>query len=117
MKRVVAFAGMVTIVAAFAPPARRVAAQDPSLLRGMQIYEEQGCAECHSIGGRGNTAGKLDNVAGQLTDDQIRQWLLDPQTMTAKRGSTRQPPMRDYSEMPDEDVEALMTYLLTLQRM
>lgn len=94
-----------------------VAAQDPALQRGSEVYEEQRCALCHAIGGKGNLKGPLDDIAGRLTEEQMRLWLVDPDTMAEKTKTRRQPPMPAYSDLSADDLEALITYMLSLARM
>jgi len=96
---------------------RPVAAQDPAFRRGIQVYEEQRCALCHAIAGKGNVKGPLDDIAGRLTEEQIRLWLLDPDTMAEKTKAERRPPMPAYSDLSADDLEALITYMLSLARM
>jgi len=87
------------------------AAQD----RGAQLFADQKCAVCHSIAGKGNAKGPLDNVGGTLKPEEIREWLTDAKAMTAKTKAPRKPEMRQYS-MPKEDVDALVAYLSTLKK-
>ena len=44
------------------------AAQD-ARAKGEQIYVAQKCSLCHSIAGKGNPKGSLDNVGAKLTPD------------------------------------------------
>src|SRR5204863_3430324 len=44
-------------------------ADDARVARGMQVVAEQKCMLCHSIAGKGNTKGPLDNVGGTLSAD------------------------------------------------
>ena len=87
------------------------AAQD----RGAQLFADQKCAVCHSIAGKGNAKGALDDVGSKLKPEEIRAWLADAKGMTAKTGVTRKPEMRQYS-LPKEDVDALVAYLSTLKK-
>ena len=43
------------------------------------------------LGGHGNSKGPLDDVGAKLTADEIRQWLTDAKSMTAKTKATRKP--------------------------
>jgi mono/diheme cytochrome c family protein len=91
------------------------AAQDAKA-RGEKLYVDQKCALCHSIGGKGNPKGPLDNAGSKLSPDEIRQWLVDTKTMTAKTKSTRKPEMRSYHTLPKEDVDALVAYVSSLKK-
>lgn len=92
------------------------AAQGASVERGMKVYEEQKCALCHSIGGKGNQKGPLDGVGSKLTAAELRQWLVDPKTMAEKTKATRKPPMKVYANLPAADLDALVAYLQTLKK-
>jgi mono/diheme cytochrome c family protein len=99
--------------------ARLVGAQsasDPDAVsRGAKLYTAQKCAVCHSIGGKGNAKGPLDNVGAKLTPDEIRQWLIAPRTMAEKTKSTRKPPMPDYTKLSKEELDALVAYMSSLK--
>jgi mono/diheme cytochrome c family protein len=84
--------------------------------RGMKVYVEQKCAVCHSIAGKGNPKGPLDDVGSRLKADEIREWLVDPAAMTKKTNAARKPLMRAYPNLPKEDLDALTTYMLSLKK-
>ena len=93
-----------------------VASAQSSAAAGEKVYTAQKCQICHSIAGKGNQKGPLDGVGTKLKADEIRQWIVDPATMTAKTKSTRKPPMKAYANLSKEDVDALVTYLATLKK-
>jgi len=90
------------------------AAQDAKA-QGEKLFTEQKCALCHSIGGKGNPKGPLDEVAGKLSVEDIRAWITDAKGMTAKTNATRKPEMKAYT-LPKEDVDALIAYLSALKK-
>jgi mono/diheme cytochrome c family protein len=90
-----------------------VLAQDSS--QGATVFIDQKCSLCHSIGGKGNAKGPLDDVGSKLSADDIRAWITDSKGMTAKTKPTRKPEMRAYS-LPKADVDALVTYLSGLKK-
>lgn len=96
---------------AWAAPA---AAQDAKAQKGQKVYTDQKCSVCHSIGGHGNPKGPLDDVGSKLKEDEIRQWIMDAKTMTEKTKSARKPAMKQYN-LPKEDVDALVAYLMSLK--
>jgi mono/diheme cytochrome c family protein len=100
---------LVTADAASAQTAAQVA-------RGQAVYTEQKCAVCHSIAGQGNRRGVLDTVGSTRTGEEIRQWLVSAPEMAAKTRAERKPAMRAYTNLPKEDVDALVAYLQTLKR-
>jgi mono/diheme cytochrome c family protein len=92
-------------------------AQDKALIeKGMKVYGDQKCSMCHSIAGKGNAKGPLDGVGSKLTADEIRLWMTDPKTMTAKAKATRTPLMKAYPSLPKADMDALVAYMLSLKK-
>jgi mono/diheme cytochrome c family protein len=92
-----------------------VAAQD-RVEKGKQLYSAQKCQACHSVAGVGNKKGALDAVGTKLKEDEIRQWIVAAPDMAAKVKADRKPPMKAYTTLPKEDVDALVGYLATLKK-
>ena len=88
-------------------------AQDKA--KGEAVYTAQKCSLCHSIAGKGNPKGALDDVGTKLKADEIRAWIVDAKGQTAKTKATRKPEMKAYS-LPKEDVDNLVAYLQTLKK-
>jgi mono/diheme cytochrome c family protein len=82
---------------------------------GKKVYDAQKCGVCHSVAGVGNKKGPLEDAAAKLSADQIRQWIVDAPTMSAKTNATRKPPMKAYM-LPKEDVDALVAYIQSLKK-
>jgi mono/diheme cytochrome c family protein len=95
--------------------AAAAAAQDAKVTKGQQLFADQKCTLCHSVGDKGNKKGPLDGVAGKLSADEIRSWITDAKGMTAKTKATRKPEMKAYT-LPKDDVDALVAYLETLTK-
>ena len=104
--------GLVLLGAITAAPA---AAQGDAKL-GQKLYVEQKCAMCHSIAGKGNAKGPLDDVGTRLSADELREWIVDAPAMTAKTKAARKPVMKAYSTLTKEQVDALVAYLQTLKK-
>ncbi len=109
MKRIVMMA-----VVTLALCAGNVAAQDAKVKKGMQVYATEKCSQCHSIAGKGNAKGKMDDVGSKLTPAEIKDWIVDPVGMAAKNKKDRKPPMKKKA-MSADDVDALVAYLSTLK--
>lgn len=92
-------------------------AQDKKIEQGMQVFQEQKCTLCHSIAGKGNRKGALDDVGSKLSAAEIREWITDPVGMAARTtpAPTRKPPMKK-KEMAAEDVDALVAMLSDLRK-
>ena len=74
-----------------------VAAQDAKA-QGAKVFVDQKCALCHSIDGKGNPKGPMEEALSKLSDDEIRAWITDAKGMTEK---TKADP-----QAPDERVQA-----------
>jgi mono/diheme cytochrome c family protein len=94
--------------------AATASAQDP-IQTGQKVYTSQKCSICHSIGGTGNKKGPLDGVGAKLSADDIRQWIVNAQDMTAKTKAARKPPMKSYT-LPKEELDGLVAYLASLKK-
>ena len=79
--------------------------------KGMAVFTAQKCSLCHSLDGKGNAKGPLDEVGSKLTADEIRQWIVTPVEMGAKAKATRKPPMKAFPNLPKEDLDALVAFL------
>ena len=92
-------------------------AQDKAQIeRGVKAYTEQKCSICHSIAGKGNAKGALDDVGSKLMPEEIRAWLVNPAEMTKKTKAERKPPMRAYPNLSKEDLDGLVAYLSSLKK-
>ena len=95
----------------------RALAQDKTQIgRGMKVYTDQKCAVCHSIAGKGNQKGALDDVGTRLTADEIRAWIVNPAEMTKKTKAERKPPMRAYPNLAKDDLDAVVAYMVSLKK-
>ncbi len=52
--------------------------------RGMKVFADQKCSMCHSVAGKGNPKGPLEEAASKLSADEIREWLVHPDEMRQK---------------------------------
>src|SRR5690242_14243510 len=95
--------------------AAAAAAQDAKVAKGQQVFADQKCNLCHSIGDKGNKKGPLDGVGSKLSADEIRSWITDAKGMTAKTKAPRKPEMKAYA-LPKDDVDALVAYLGSLKK-
>ena len=86
------------------------AAQD-----GSKVYADQKCSVCHSIAGKGNAKGPLDDIGSKLSPAEIRTWIVDAVGQTAKTKATRKPAMKNYT-LPQADLDALVAYFATLKK-
>jgi len=92
------------------------AAPAAAVARGEQVFAAQKCNLCHTVAGKGNKNGPLDEVGTKLSVDDLRAWIITPVEMAKKHNATRKPPMKSYASLPKEDVDALVAYLRTLKK-
>jgi mono/diheme cytochrome c family protein len=117
MRVVVRSVALVIFVGVAVPAwAQETKPDEETLQRGMKLYAEQKCSVCHSVAGKGNPQGPLDEVGSKLSEEQIRQWLIEPRVMAEKTKATRTPVMPEYTKLPKEDLNALVTYLSSLKK-
>ena len=90
------------------------AAQDLKA-RGEKLFVDQKCTLCHSVAGKGNTKGPLDEVGSKDSAADIRAWIADANAMTAKTGATRKPAMKQFT-LEKADVDALVAYVSSLKK-
>ena len=93
-------------------------AQDTAKVeRGQAVFAEQKCALCHSVGGKGNTKGALDDVGSKVTADEMRQWLVSPKEMGEKAKATRKPPMKSFAtKLTDDEKREIANWIVTLKK-
>lgn len=94
--------------------AAAASAQDAKA-KGEQVFAAQKCSLCHSIAGKGNPKGALDDVGSKIKPDEIRAWIVDAKGMTAKTKAARKPEMKQFS-LPNDEVDALVAYLSSLKK-
>jgi mono/diheme cytochrome c family protein len=106
--------GVVLATLLIATPA---AAQDGAkIAQGQKVYTANKCGTCHSIAGKGNKKGPLDEVGSKLTEAEIREWIVNPKEMTKKTNSTRKPLMKENPKLTPTDVDALVAYMQSLKK-
>jgi cytochrome c2 len=86
-----------------------VLSQDSAPSRGKEIHAIQKCALCHSISGVGGQMHALDGVGSRLKPDAMRRWIRTPREM--KPDTT----MKAYPNLPEKDLNDLVSYLMTLR--
>lgn len=87
-----------------------VLAQEASQIEtGEKVYKEMKCSMCHKLDGSGGKMGpELSGVGARKDADWIKAFLKDPKSVIP---NTKQPPFKG----TDEQLEALVTYLMSLK--
>jgi mono/diheme cytochrome c family protein len=105
------------LVLAFALASAPAHAQPADLIaKGQAVYAAQKCSMCHSIDGKGQAKGPLDEVGGKLKAEDIREWIVNPAKMTKEHNAIRKPAMRAYPNLSKEDLDALVAYMSSLKK-
>jgi mono/diheme cytochrome c family protein len=78
--------------------------------KGQQVYAAQHCSMCHSIAGKGNAKNPLDDVGSKMTAEEIKKYITNPKSVKADSK------MKAYPSLAGDDLDALITYLLTLTK-
>ena len=105
---------MAVVIAGLVGIAGTASAADDAKAKGEALFTAQKCSLCHSIAGKGNAKGPLEEAVAKLSPAEIRSWITDAKGMTAKTNATRKPAMKEFS-LPKDDVDALVAYLSSLK--
>jgi mono/diheme cytochrome c family protein len=84
--------------------------------KGMKVFIDQKCSNCHSVAGKGSSKGPLEDAAEKLSAAEIREWLVHPEEMREKAHAERKPLMKSYSTLSKDDLDALVAYVQTLKK-
>jgi mono/diheme cytochrome c family protein len=96
-------------------PAPVAMALDPQVVaRGRQVFEEQNCMRCHSVGGEGSPRSPLDHSAAELDADQLLAFTVGSESVADALAPRTLAAKRPYQELPAVDLEALVAYLQSL---
>ena len=82
----------------------------------MKVFADQKCSLCHSVAGKGNPKGPLEEAVSKLSPEEIREWLVNPQAMREKTGADRKPAMKSFSTLAKDDLDALVAYVVSLKK-
>ena len=112
MKRILAIVAIVSLSLGMSGPrADEAAKADPEKAgKGQQVYAAQHCSMCHSIAGKGNPKNALDDVGSKMTAEELKKYITNPKSVKA---DTK---MKAYPSLSADDLDALVTYLLTLTK-
>ena len=83
-------------------------------VKGKMIFTQFACNGCHSLAGEKLTGPPLNEVASRLKAADLRESILEP---TAKIAVGYPPSMPSFKGViPEQDLEHLLAYLLTLRK-
>ena len=107
------FAALTGIVMTAAPA---FAQNQAAVEKGATLFTSQKCSLCHSVAGKGNAKGPLEDGVAKLSGDEIRQWLVKPEEMRVTTGAARKPVMKSYASLSKDDLDALVAYVASLKK-
>jgi mono/diheme cytochrome c family protein len=102
----------VAVVVAGGSPAL---AQDAKVAKGAALFESNKCTLCHGAQGKGNAKRPLDGAGGRLDPATVKLWITDPKAAEAKTGKKATPPMKSFGTLPQEEIDALVAYVMSLK--
>ena len=82
----------------------------------MKVFADQKCSLCHSVAGKGNPKGPLEEAVSKLSPEEIREWMVNPQAMREKTGADRKPAMKSFSTLSKDDLDAVVAYVVSLKK-
>jgi len=85
--------------------------------RGRILYEQSGCARCHSISGQGSLRAPLDGVGRRLSPEQIEAWIRADAEVAGALPRSVVAAKAEYREIPKADREALAKWLAETTRL
>lgn len=84
--------------------------------KGQKVFTDQKCSICHSVAGVGNKKGPLDGIGAKLSADDIRKWITSAPEMAAAAKADRKPPMKAYTTLSKDDLDALVAYVSSVKK-
>ncbi|MEW6325715.1 MAG: c-type cytochrome [Nitrospirota bacterium] len=88
--------------------------------RGKLVYQDHECYNCHKVGGKGGKkrGPALDNIGNLATEAQLKDKIFHPEVWMAEGYEERKKdkmPDKYPDVMSDEELHALVSYLVTLK--
>ena len=105
-------AALVALVQSHAPRSPAAVAVDDRGARGRELFDTQGCARCHSIGGRGSPRFPLDDIRADATAASLRNWIVADPSIAEELPRSARAAKEGYRQRPPADLDALVAYLL-----
>ena len=81
---------------------------------GRQVYERERCSRCHSIAGVGSTRSPLDGVGSKLSEQQIVDWIIAPESLKDEMAPSAFRAKQAFAALPPAELNALAAYLRSI---
>ena len=85
-----------------------------NIVRGRDVYAEQGCASCHAIAGAGNPRNPLDDVGARRTRAELFEWITGTGSAADQLSPAVVRRKERYRTLSQDDMNALMDCLANL---
>lgn len=82
---------------------------------GLAVFEEQKCAICHSLAGKGNPRYPLDGIGSRMIAAELEQWITATGPAQEKLSRVVVRRKERYRMLPPRDMTALVEYLTSLK--
>lgn len=82
---------------------------------GRAVFDRYRCANCHSVADEGNPRYPLDGVGARRTRAELHAWVVGAATLETALPSSAYRRKQQYQAMPDDELDALLAYLQSLQ--
>jgi mono/diheme cytochrome c family protein len=82
---------------------------------GLVVFEEQKCATCHSLSGKGNPRYPLDGIGSRMIAGELEQWITATGPAQEKLSSMVVRRKERYRTLSPPDMTALVEYLGSLR--
>ena len=92
-------------------PAPGPSQQVPDSARGRIVFEQRGCADCHSAAGVGSPRIPLDGVGLRRSRTSLRAWTTGDATLADSLAPATLRRKQEFARLPATDLEALLTFL------
>ena len=83
--------------------------------RGRAVYDQSGCARCHTISGVGSSRNHLDGVGSRREPANIRAWLTGSAELADSLPRTAFRNKQEFASLPAEDLDVLVGFLSSLK--
>lgn len=84
------------------------------VMAGREVYRNAGCAQCHSIAGKGNPRNPLDGVGARLSTPDLKNWTIGTEAQRGQIPARIFQRKQAYRNLPEEDLRVLVIYLQSL---
>ncbi len=89
---------------------------DPlQITKGQAVYDENGCARCHSVAGKGSPRSPLDGVGSRLSRAETHDWVTGAESVQEELSPRAVNAKQRYTKLVEEQMAALLDYLGSLK--